>query len=395
LTGNWGGFRDELKNDGISFTPALTSEVFGNPSGGAKQGVITDGLLTATLDVDFDALTKGAVKDLTFHVSSDYVYGPSLTDHFIGGINETSNVAAYNSLRLQELWLQKLFWDKKLSLKVGNMSVDNEYFQSNSASLFINATFGAFSLIANNVAGVAVYPLATPGVRLQFLPTDATYIMAGVYGKDNADNQATNNQNGLRFALNRGNGMLIMSEAGYLLNLGPKDKGLQGTYRIGAWIDTDNHTTLDSQAEFANGTGLLQDVGTDYGVYGVLDQQIYSQDSRIVSYFVRCGGAPSNTNYIDYYIESGFNFTGFIPGRDNDVGGIAMGRSHVSDNYSQSQILQGNPPSTAETVIEATYKVQMAPWWSIQPDIQYIVTPSGVEGSRNALALGLRTNIAF
>jgi porin len=395
MTGNWGGFRDQLKNEGISLTPVLFSEVFGNPSGGARQGVITDGLLNTALDIDFDPLTKGAVKDLTFHTEAEYIYGSSLSQQDVGDFSTTSNIAAYNTLRLDELWVQKLFWDKKLSLKVGNMAVDDEYFQSNSASLFISGTFGVFTILANNVPTAPVYPLAAPGVRVQFLPTAQTYVMAGVYGQDDNSNQATNNQNGIRFALDGASGMLIMSEAGFLLNQGPHDKGLQGTYRVGSFVDTGNHTTFASQADFANGTGPLRSAGTNYGVYGVLDQQIYSKNNRIVSFFVRSGGAPSNTNFVDYYIEGGLNFTGFIPGRDNDVGGIALARSHVSGAYSDSQIAQGNPPSTAETVIEATYKVQLTPWWSLQPDFQYIVTPSGVEGSPNATVLGLRTTVAF
>jgi porin len=395
LTGNWGGFRDQLKNDGISFTPLYTGEVFGNPSGGARQGVITDGLLNTALDIDFDPLTKGAVKDLTFHVNAFYIYGTNLSEHYIGDFSTTSNIAAYNTLRLDELWVQELFWDKKLSLKIGNMAVDNEFFQSNSASLFISGTFGAFTFIANNVTNAPVYPLAAPGVRLQFLPTAQTYAMAGVYGQDDNSSPATNNQNGTRFALDSGSGMLIMAEAGFLLNQGPTDKGLQGSYRVGSWVDTGNHTTFASQAQFANGTGPLQGVGTNYGVYGVLDQQIYSENSRIISFFVRSGGAPSNTNFVDYYAEGGFNFTGFFPGRDNDVGGLAVARSHVSNDYSDAQVLEGNPPSTAETVIEATYKVHLAPWWSVQPDLQYIVTPSGIEGSHNATVLGLRTTVAF
>jgi porin len=395
LIGNWEGFRDQLKNDGVTLTPVYTGEVFGNPSGGARQGVVTDGLLNTALDVDFDPLTHGAVKDLTFHVNVFYIYGPSLTDNYIGGINEASSIAAFNTLRLDELWVQKLFWNKKLSLKVGNMAVDNEFFQSNSASLFNNATFGTFPLIGNNITNPPVYPLAAPGVRLQFLPTSQTYVMAGVYGQDDSSNPKTNNQNGTRFALNGSNGMLIMSEAGFLLNQGPNDKGLQGTYRVGSFVDTGNHTTFASRAQFANGTGQLQSAGTNYGVYGVLDQQIYSKDNQIISFFVRSGGAPSNTNFVDYYVEGGFNFIGFIPGRDNDVGGLAVGRSHVSGDYGDSQILQGGPPSTAETVIEATYKAQLAPWWSLQPDLQYIVSPGGFQGSRNATVLGLRTTVAF
>ena len=189
--------------------------------------------------------------------------------------------------------------------------------------------------------------------------------------------------------------MLVMSEAGYLLNQSPNDRGLQGTYRLGSFVHTANYETWQSQANFANGTGPLQSAGANYGVYGVMDQQIYAHGGEGISLFVRSGGAPSNVNFVDYYVDGGFNFTGFIPGRYDDVAGIAVARSHVSDPFSDSQVAQGNPPSTAETVVEATYKVQIAPWWSVQPDVQYIFTPSGVQGSKNATVLGLRTSVAF
>jgi porin len=127
----------------------------------------------------------------------------------------------------------------------------------------------------------------------------------------------------------------------------------------------------------------------------VLDQQLYTHDDAAISLFVRSGGAPSDTNFVDYYVEGGFNFSGFVPGRASDVAGIAVARSHVSSEFSDAQVAAGGLPSTAETVIEGTYKVQLAPWWSIQPDVQYIVTPSGVQGSQNATVLGLRTTLAF
>ena len=88
-------------------------------------------------------------------------------------------------------------------------------------------------------------------------------------------------------------------------------------------------------------------------------------------------------------------FTGFIRGHDNDVFGLAFAHSDVSSNYSDSQVLLGNAPYAAESFIETTYKAQIGPWWSIQSDVQYYFTPSGQEGSHNAVVLGLSTNIAF
>jgi porin len=398
MTGDWGGFRKTLEDDGVKFTPVLYGEVFGNPTGGVKQGVIFDGLLDLNLDLDLDKMSDGTLSDTIIHADADYIYGSSLSQSYVGDFSVTSNIAGYNSLRLQNLWIQKQLWDKRIAIKAGNISIDgpNEFFQSSSASLFINATFGAFTFIANNVPGAPIYPLASPGVQVQVLPTSATYVMAGVYGMDVNSNQATNDQNGTRFALTSRSGMLIMSEAGYLLNQSPNDRGLQGTYRLGSFVHTLNYNNWGSQAANNLGTGVLQSSGTNYGVYAVMDQQIYANaDDQAISLFVRSGGAPSNVNFVDWYVEGGFNFNGFIPGRKDDIAGIAVGRSHVSDNFSDAQIEQGNLPYTAETVIEATYKVQMAPWWTIQPDIQYIVTPGGEQGVEDAVVLGLRTTVAF
>jgi porin len=395
LTGDWDGFRDEMLNHGVALSPVWLGEVFGNPSGGMKQGVISDGLFNVALDLDLDRMTNGAVDGMLIHANALYIYGSSLSAQDVGDFSNTSNLAAYNTVRLQELWLQKWFWQKRVSLKIGNMAVDNEYFQSASASLFLNGTFGAFTFIGSNVPNAPVYPVASPGIRLQFLPTSRFYVMAGVYGMDDNSDPAVNNKNGTRFALNSDSGMLVMSEAGYLLNQSPNDRGLQGTYRLGSFLHTDNYDTWQSQANFANGTGPLQSAGTNYGIYGVMDQQIYQHGAQAISLFVRSGGSPSNTNFVDYYVDGGFNFTGFIPNRLLDVAGVAIARSHVSDQFSASQVAQGNPPSTAETVIEATYKVQISPWWSIQPDFQYIFTPSGVQGSKDATVLGVRTSVAF
>jgi porin len=57
-----------------------------------------------------------------------------------------------------------------------------------------------------------------------------------------------------------------------------------------------------------------------------------------------------------------------------------------------------------ETIIEATYLYQAAPWWIIQPDIQYVFNPgaslppdnSGITTVlKNALVIGVHFKIDF
>jgi porin len=357
LTGDWKGLRKKLEDDGFKVTPTYTALVIGNPSGGARQGVVSDGLVNLALDFDLEKMTAGDVDGLIIHANALYLYGPSLSKEDVGDLSGTTSISGYNTIRLQELWLEKSFLNQRLSIRIGNMAVDNEFFQSPSSALFVNNTFVDFALFGDNIINAPLFPVASPGVRLKLMPTSNTYVMAGVYGMDNSSNQAAANQNGTRFALTASSGILIMSEAGYLLNQAPNEKGLQGTYRVGSFVHTANYDTWGSQAEAANGTGALKSGGANYGVYGLVDQQLFS--------------------------------------RENDVAGLAFAHSDVGSNYSDSQVLQGNAPYTSESFIETTYKIQVAPWWSIQPDVQYYFNPSGQQGSPDAVVLGLRPTVTF
>jgi porin len=395
LTQQWLGVRDKWQAAGVTFKPDWTGEVFGNVSGGAGRGVVSDGVFELPLTLDLGTLTGGALKDTTFKASAFYIYGTNLSSAFVHDFSVSSNIAAYNSIRLDELWIQKGLWDNKVTVKVGNQAVDNEFFLSPSAGLFIGSTFGTFTLLANNIPFAPQYPLASPGVRIEVLPDAHYYAMAGVYGLDNGLAQNTNDQNGTRFALNAASGVFIMAETGYLLNQGKDDHGLQGTYRLGTFIDTGNSPVFASQAEASESGGAVRQSGVNYGIYGVVDQQLYVEGPQSISLFVRPGGAPSNSNFVDYYVDGGFNFGGFIPGRDKDVAGLAVARSHVSRDFSDAEVAEGEAPFTAETYLEATYKLQLTPWWNIQPDIQYVITPSGQAGSHDALILGVRTYVLF
>jgi porin len=55
-----------------------------------------------------------------------------------------------------------------------------------------------------------------------------------------------------------------------------------------------------------------------------------------------------------------------------------------------------------EAVFELTYAAQIAPWWTVQPDVQYIVHPNGGQDSNdptqrlgNAFVAGLRSTVKF
>ena len=61
------------------------------------------------------------------------------------------------------------------------------------------------------------------------------------------------------------------------------------------------------------------------------------------------------------------------------------------------------PIRSSETFLEASYQIQVARWWQIQPDLQYVINPGAgianpndpTQRIKNELVIGLRTNITF
>jgi porin len=98
-----------------------------------------------------------------------------------------------------------------------------------------------------------------------------------------------------------------------------------------------------------------------------------------------------------------------LKGRDNDTVGFGFGLTHasgsVADYDEDLSQFTGSPVPVrgSETFFELTYQAQVTPWWTVQPDLQYIVNPGGGLSSPldpgqkigNEFVLGLRSNVVF
>ncbi len=121
-------------------------------------------------------------------------------------------------------------------------------------------------------------------------------------------------------------------------------------------------------------------------VYVVADQMVWhrsADDPQSVGIFVRAMGAPGDRNLVDLGMNAGVSLKAPFRGRDNDVVGLAVGYakigSHAQDLASDtaSPTTPDYPSRSAETVLEATYQCQVAPWWQLQADVQYTFRPAG------------------
>jgi porin len=387
LLGDLCGVRPRLAEHGISFVPVYTGEVMGE-TGGAYDGnrAVYAHNLNLPLDVDLEKLAgwRGAL----FHVNAFWIAGRGLTEDTIGDLANVSNINAYRTFRLNELWLEQSFGEN-LSVKAGNIAVDTEFFSSAASALLINSSFGTFSLIAANLPNSPIYPVAAPAVRVALHAGKHWTFQAAVFDGDCLAQDV--NKNGTDFHLAAGDGALIFSEVQFTPHPDADDKTLASVFKLGGFLHTKRTQTWAAQFNGETGGGSV-----NYGIYGVAEQDLYKRDGKSITAFVRGGGAPGNRSVIGWYVDVGVNFKGFVPGRDNDVAGIAFARSTFSRSFSDyTQATDGTDEINSEMVIEATYRAQLTPWWMLQPDLQIILTPGGEKSAAHAVVLGLRTAISF
>jgi len=414
LTGNWGGLRTTLQNDGISLGLQEQSEVWDNLEGGQRQGVTYDGLTTASLRIDLDKLAgwNGA----TFFVDFFQIHGHGPSGTMVGNLQFVSNIEATDSNKLYDLWLEQSLG--RLNVRIGQEGASDEFMIADDATLFINSSFGYAALPNTDLPdGGPNYPLATPFVRVRYKATDAITLLTGVYNGDPAPagpgDPQLRDHNGTAFRLN--DHVLLFWEAWYSRNKGDNTPGLPGTYKLGVWYDSArfpdvlyDNTGRSLASPASDGMALAHD--GDYAVYGIADQTVWRRpgdSGESLAAFLQVMGAPDDRNICNLFIEAGVNWKAPF-GRGNDAAGIALsyeGIGGAARRYSEELAAftgSGKTYATNETVIEATYNYQVAPWLALQPDAQYVVNPGAFIPTsfaprplNNALVVGIRATVTF
>lgn len=412
LTGDWGGARTALENRGVDLSLVYIGEVLNVASGGLSRGATYEGRLDFTITTDWEKLfgwtgAKAQVRAFQIHNAGHL----NAADR-VGSIADPSNIDAFNTTRLFTAWFQQDF-GKWASVRVGQLAADDEFITSTTAGGLINGTFGWPGWTAANLpSGGPAYPLATPGVRLQVNPTDTISLLGAVFSGDPAGRNCNDiaqkcNLYGTTFSFS--GGAFWIGEAQYQVNQEKDAKGLAAAYKIGAWYHSGDFADQRYGVDAAGNTvPLAAAVNTldhegNWGFYGLVDQMIARGAESSTSVFLRGGMSPSDRNLISWYVDGGVGFKGLVPGRADDV--LTFGVAYASISKDAAGFDQDNlaPIRSAETVFELSYTAQIAPWWSIQPDLQYIVRPSGGVPDPNdpnstvgnAFVTGVRTTITF
>jgi porin len=383
---------NDLADLGFSFPVEVYAETLGNLSGGTSRNLIWESEWNVGVAIDLE-------KAVGWHGASAlirvlYTQGTGLTNAAVHDFNTLSNIDAYDSLRLYDVWLQQEFADGVFSLRLGQLLADAEFFYSENGALFLNSSFGAIPLVSKNL-NPPIFPVAAPGLRLRVNPSDRFYAEAAIFNGDVGIPETTNKHN-TRFSLPGEDGVLIFAEIGYRTHPAtttdspnaPKveQAKLTGTYRLGGYYDSKEF------ADVATGTSHQG----EYCIYFIGEQELWHPDgksTRTLSAFTRIGFAPPDRSTVTFYGDAGLNFRGIIASRPNDTLGLAFSNVWLSSDLRDQS---GRPFRThCEAICEFTYEAALSGHMSIQPDLQVIMNPGASHPASTAVVSGLRLNIAF
>lgn len=386
LTGDWGGERTRLEQEGILLTFEDRGDFLTDVTGGQTHHATYFGRFRASADFNFKKL---ADVDSELFVTSIYQYGRNLSGDYLHTNTLTSSIAGEESLRIDQLWYKQWFADHMASVTFGQMAAVNE--------------FGAtdfFDILFNDELGYAPNALFSP--RQPFSPAgkpgivfygDLSDITKGLYVKVGAftayDNSYRPDSNGVDYKDDFNHGMTVDGEIGYIE---PKTD-YAGVYKLG--FNGGSGTYLDPQ------TGIL--LRDDYNIYGQVEKTVFhpiGTDGRLdtkkgLDLLFEVVGAPGDRNALEYEGILGARYTGLIPGREADKIGVGLIYSENSNAYSNAYRAINGHGLGGETTAELDYQFNPAPWLSIQPDLQYIVDPGGDSHRSDILVLGLRTIVEF
>jgi porin len=420
LTGDWGGFRKQLEDAGISFGVNDTSETLSNPTGGIRQLTIYQGLLDVSLNLDLEKLAKWP--DATFYIDGYWISGRGLSRSAVGNLLAVSSIEALASTRLHDLWFQQEFLDHQVSFRVGQIALDDEFYISQYSAGFVSSSFGCPDILSTDLpSGGPCYPFAVPGARLRVAPTSNLTLSAAVFNGNPAPpgpgDPQVRNSSSTNFLIGEG-GFFPIAEIAYSFDEQPISSTLLSDVKLGAWYHTgdfpDQHhdsSGLSLANPASNGIPAMH--GSNFGAYLVVDKMLWRRPDTAtqgLAAFLRLGYAPPDRNLFSLEIDAGLTFKGLFPNRDLDVLGVGVvyGRIGYPRRLDRDQVLFTGiqrPVRDYESLLEITYEARIAPWLLLQPDLQLVFHPGGFTAAPgslpgagpipNALVVGLRSGITF
>jgi len=370
LSGNWGGLRERLGEQGYSFDFSVTFEANRVLSGGLEQR--TTGHALYDLYGYFDLDRIAGWKDAQLTVEAYIIDGHNPSED-VGDYQSFSDISAEERSQIAQVFYEQWFVERSLRLKLGKMDAYTDFgAPANGTESLHSSTF--YSPTTFTMVG---YPDPATGILAGWVPNEHWSLNAGMYDGAAMAGVPTGSRGPASF-FGEPAGLFFIGELGRRWTAGAGE--LAGGATLGAWKHTG---TFDNV--FGSTTHNTS------GFYGTLDQELSraaeGESGGVKSAFLQVGLADEDVAPVDQHFGIGFHWTSCCDARPDDALGLYVSRAHFSSGAGFT--------ASAETAYEINYRIQVCHGFALRPDLQYITSPGGDASIDDALVFSVRCELGF
>jgi porin len=391
LTGDWGGLRHQLDEQGIKFTGDYSGETAYNAHGGQHRSARYSQNIKLGVQLDLGKL-YGLHNGDKIQLTVNDRRGNSASEDLVG--NRLPIQENYGGLytRLTELSYERTLFTPALNLKLGYMAMGNDLGGLDSGILcnFMNAGFCGHPLNMSGGSGWTNYPNAHLGARVKYDFSPAWQLRVAAFNVDPQSNG--NSSRAWHVGPKHTTGTVVPIELVY-----KHASELLGEYKLGYYYDSSNVQRIGSD-KHVSGRG---------GHYLLIDQALWNSqtsEGRTLHAFGQYSAASKAASPFSRWYGAGLVLYKPFAGRPRDT--VALGYGRAVPNPRSRDVLQQAAEASdnafpnldsAEQLLELSYGYQATPWLILRPDVQYIIEPGAFSGEKidNALILGLQVKATF
>lgn len=406
MTGDWGGERTKLIEQGIDIKADYVGEVGANLHGGYNDDKTARYSDQFGLGVALDLQKLWGWDNTQAKIQLTNRNGQNISNDRVGDPRAgtlSSSQEVYgrgHMVRLTQLWIQHQFLDGKLDVKAGYFGEGEDF--NTFPCEFQNLAFCG-SQVGNWATNLWYnWPVSQAALRIKYNITPELYAQIGAY---NQNPSQLEHGNGFKLSGSGTKGTVLPVE----LVWSPKVNDLPGEYRVGYYKSTAPADDVKVNITTDGEDYRVRD--SKHGYWFVVQQQLTSHNGDAARGLHIAANATFHdkaTNIVDNYQSLMFVYKGPFDARPKDDIGIGAARIHVNDDVKKSAELVNasigatdysdplyTPLRNTEYNYELNYGFHVTNWLTVRPNLQYITHPGGVDQVDNALVAGLKIQSTF
>ncbi len=363
---------DSLRSESeviTSFNLHYVNESSYNISGGIKRGYSNLNNIYLQSRINLGRLISVNSLELGIKPMINYC---RKSNQYFGTVQGVSNIEAENMFTLMELWVQKHFYEDKLSVLIGLYDLNSEFDVKTSSGLFSTPSQGIGSELGlSGKKGPSIFPYPGMAVRVSVKPYENFEIKAvAVDGVPNYSDAF------VKVRFNSSEGLLMASEIDCKVKA--ETENIIG---IGYWAFTAKHPVLAAQDVLSFGEEAQGNNGA-FVFFDVPELYSYSKDG-IISACFRYGIANKKFNEVSSHLTCGCVLNSLFFHQD-ELG------FNFSCGFLNKQYASENGLYSSEKMYEATYVYTLIEQIKIQPTLLYVSHPSAGANIKDAFGGSIR-----